>query len=122
MRMRSGAKVLGLGLAAVALAGAGLAQGKDTRTDFIQAKLAAVEKFAAENQASLRRDGWKETVRFLLKDELRSTWQFACRYGADGKVVYTAVGARPPGTTAGPFAAQAERRESGEELEATMLK
>jgi hypothetical protein len=56
-----------------------------------------------------------------LKDELRSTWQFSCRYGDDGRVVRTPAGAPPPGTTAGPFAPQ-PGRESKEELEATMAK
>ena len=121
MRISSRVRVLGAGLAAASLASSVLAQGKDTRTDFIQKKLAAVEKFATENQASLRRYTWKETVRFLLKDELRSTWQFSCRYGPDGKIVRTAVGPPPPGTTAGPFVAK-EGKESKEELEATMLK
>jgi hypothetical protein len=62
--------------AAAALAIAGVAPGaqrSDTRQDFIQKKLAAVERFAAENQAALRKYTWTETVRFLLKDELRST-------------------------------------------------
>ncbi len=54
------------------LAGAGLAPHESgTRTDFIQKKLAAVEKFAAGNQAALRRYTWTETVRFLLKDVSR---------------------------------------------------
>ena len=110
----SGAIVIG-----IALAGAALAQG---RSDFIEKKIAAVEKFASENQAALRRYTWKETVRFLLKDEIRSTWDFSCRYGADGKVVRTPGGPPPPGTTAGPFAPQTGRGESKEELEATMAK
>ena len=108
--------VLGIALTS---AGAVFAQ---ARNDFIEKKLAAVEKFASENQAALRRYTWKETVRFLLKDEIRSTWDFSCRYGADGKVVRTPVGPPPPGTTAGPFAAQPGRRESKEELEMTMWK
>jgi hypothetical protein len=97
------------------------AQGTSARTDFIRKKIAAVEKFAAENQAALRRYTWKETVRFLLKDELRSTWQLSCRYGADGQVLRTPIGPPPPGTTAGPFAPQ-PGRESKEELEATVAK
>ena len=70
--------------------------------------------------ASLRRYVWTETVRFLLKDELRSTWKVACRYGPDGKVVRTPVGPPPPGTTAGPFAPKG--RESKDELDETMIK
>jgi hypothetical protein len=112
--MRKSGIVLGIAVTASALA-----QG---RSDFIEKKIAAIEKFAAANQAALRRYTWKETVRFLLKDELRSTWEFSCRYGPDGKVVRTPLGPPPPGTTAGPFAAQPGRRESKEELEATLLK
>jgi hypothetical protein len=110
--------------AAAALAIAGVAAGAqrgDTRQDFIRKKLAAVEKFAAQNQAALRKYTWTETVRFLLKDELRSTWQFSCRFGADGRVVRTALGPPPPGTTAGPFVPK-PGRESKEELEATVAK
>ena len=110
--------------AAAALAIAGAAAGappRDTREDFIRKKLAAVEQFAAANQAALRQYAWMETVRFLLKDELRSTWQFSCRYGADGRIVRTPIGPPPPGTTAGPFAPR-EGKESKEELEATMAK
>jgi hypothetical protein len=92
------------------------------RNDFIEKKLAAVEKFAAENQASLRRYTWKETVRFLLKGEIRSTWEFSCRYGPEGKIVRTPVGPPPPGTTAGPFAPRTNRGESREDLEMTMRK
>jgi hypothetical protein len=118
--MRTGwirAAAAACGIASVAVG----AQSGDTRGDFVQRKLAAVEKFAAENQAALRRYAWMETVRFLLKDELRSTWQFSCRYGADGRVVRIPVGPPPPGTTAGPFAPK-PGRESKEELEATVAK
>ena len=108
--------------AALVIAGAASgAQPRDAREDFIRKKLAAVEQFAAAYQAALRGYTWMETVRFLLKDELRSTWQFSCRYGADGTIVRTAVGPPPPGTTAGPFAPK-EGKESKEELEATMAK
>ena len=105
---------------AIGSAAAGAQRG-DTRQDFIQKKLAAIEQFAAANQAALRKYTWTETVRFLLKDELRSTWQFSCRYGADGKIVRTAMGPPPPGTTAGPFAPK-PGKESKEELEATVAK
>ena len=105
---------------AIASAAAGAQRG-DTRQDFIQKKLAAVEQFASANQAALRKYTWTETVRFLLKDELRSTWQFSCRYGTDGKIVRTAKGPPPPGTTAGPFAPK-PGKESKEELEATVAK
>ena len=105
---------------AIGSAAAGAQRG-DTRQDFIQKKLAAVEQFASANQAALRKYTWTETVRFLLKDELRSTWEFSCRYGADGKIVRTAKGPPPPGTTAGPFAPK-PGKESKEELEATVAK
>ena len=106
---------------AIGSAAAAGAQRGDTRQDFIQKKLAAVEQFASANQAALRKYTWTETVRFLLKDELRSTWEFSCRYGADGKIVRTAKGPPPPGTTAGPFAPK-PGKESKEELEATVAK
>jgi hypothetical protein len=105
-----------------ALASAVFGQATSSRSDFIQKKLAAVEKFAAANQAALRQYTWTETVRFLLKDEIRSTWQFSCRYGADGKIVRTPAGPPPPGTTAGPFAPETKRGESREDLEVTMWK
>jgi hypothetical protein len=93
------------GAAACAIAVAALgAQSGDSRSDFIRKKLAAIRQYAEANQASLRRYTWIETVRFLLKDELRSTWKFACRYGADGRIERTPIGPPPPGTTAGPLA------------------
>jgi hypothetical protein len=124
MPTRSRAKMMSLCAVACGFLSAAvlMAQKSDTREDFVRKKLAAVEKFAAENQASLRRYTWKETVRFLLKDEIRSTWDFSCRYGPDGKIVRTAVGPPPPGTTAGPFAPRTNRGESREDLEVTMGK
>ena len=98
---------------------AGGAQSDDKRADFIRRKLAALQTFSEANQSSLRRYTWTETVRFLLKDELRSTWQFSCRYGADGRVERTPIGAPPPGTTAGPFR-PSEKEGTKEQFEATL--
>src|SRR5262245_15258733 len=84
---------------------------------FLERKIAALEKFASANQAALRGYQWSETVRFLMKDVLKSTSQFSCRYGADGRVERTPVGP-PAHVTAGPFD-PGKNDVSREEIEAT---
>ncbi len=73
---------LTLAIAAGTLAGA---------QDLLQQKLAAAKANAAQNQQELRSYGWIEKVELSLKGEVKNTAVNSCRYGADGKVVKTAV-------------------------------
>jgi len=57
----------------------------------LQQKLAAAKANAAQNQQELRSYGWIEKVELSLKGEVKNTAVNSCRYGADGKVVKTAV-------------------------------
>ena len=59
--------------------------------DLLQQKLAAAKANAAQNQQELRSYGWIEKVELSLKGEVKNTAVNSCRYGADGKVVKTAV-------------------------------
>jgi len=84
---QAGLAVLALALAAAIPAGA---------QDPLQQKLAAAKQNAAENQQALRSYGWIEKVELSLKGEVKNTTVNSCRYGADGKVVKTAVVEPPP--------------------------
>ena len=64
--------------------------------DLLQQKLAAAKANAAQNQQELRSYGWIEKVELSLKGEVKNTAVNSCRYGADGKVVKTAVVEKAP--------------------------
>jgi hypothetical protein len=59
----------------------------------VQQKLAAVKQSAAENQQKLHNYQWVETTQLTLKGEPKPGTQSMCRYGPDGKVQKTAMGA-----------------------------
>jgi hypothetical protein len=67
-----------------------------TAQDMLQQKLAAAKLNAAENQRALRSYAWIEKVELSLKGEVKNTTVNSCRYGADGKVLKTAVVEPPP--------------------------
>jgi hypothetical protein len=61
----------------------------------LQQKLAAVKESVAQNQAALRKYQWTEHTEIMLKGEVKSTKDEACRYGPDGKVQKTELGPPP---------------------------
>jgi hypothetical protein len=59
----------------------------------LQQKLAAVKESVARNQAALRQYTWTEHTDILLKGEVKSAKDNICRYGPDGQVQKTPLGA-----------------------------
>jgi hypothetical protein len=62
----------------------------------LQEKLAAVRESVVKNQASLRGYSWTEHTAVSYKGELKKTKDEICRYGPDGQVQKTEIGASPP--------------------------
>jgi hypothetical protein len=62
----------------------------------LQQKLATVKESVARNQAALRQYTWTEHTDILVKGEVKSTKDFICRYGPDGKVQKTPIGTPAP--------------------------
>lgn len=58
-------------------------------------KVAALKEALAANQAALKGYTWTETTEISMKGEVKKKEQKLCRYGADGKVQKTALGAAP---------------------------
>jgi len=69
--------------------------GAQDQKQALQEKLAAVKQSVAENQARLKTYAWVETTEISLKGEVKKREQKECRYGADGKVQKTPIGAPP---------------------------
>lgn len=61
----------------------------------LQQKLAAVKQAAAENKQKLLQYQWTETTQLTLKGDPKPTTQNLCRYGPDGQVQKTPIGAPP---------------------------
>jgi hypothetical protein len=62
----------------------------------IQKKVDQIKENVAKNTASLRHYTWTEQQQIFYKGDVKNTQQFICRYGADGKIIKTALGAPPP--------------------------
>ena len=62
----------------------------------LREKLAALKQSMAANQAKLKTYAWVETTEMSLKGEVKKRDQFDCKYGADGKVQKTLIGAPAP--------------------------
>ncbi len=62
----------------------------------LQGHVAALKATLAENQAALRRYTWTEHTDILLKGEVKKSTDKLCRYGPDGTVQKTPIGAPPP--------------------------
>ena len=62
----------------------------------LKQKLAAAKEAAAKNAQAQRAYTWLEKTELSFKGEVKSTKVESCRYGADGKVVKTAVVTPPP--------------------------
>jgi hypothetical protein len=62
----------------------------------LQDKVAAIKQSMAENAQRLHAYQWTETTQLTLKGEPKPPSQNLCRYGPDGRVQKTALGAPPP--------------------------
>lgn len=60
-----------------------------------QEKVAALKEALAANQAALKGYTWTESTEISMKGEVKKKEQKLCRYGADGKVQKTPLGAQP---------------------------
>ena len=65
-------------------------------TPEIQKKVDQIKENVAKNKASLSHYTWTEQQQIFYKGDVKNTQQFLCRYGADGKVMKTALGTPPP--------------------------
>ena len=59
----------------------------------LQQRLAAVKQAMAENKQKLRQYQWIETMQLTLKGDAKPPKQNLCRYGPDGQVQKTPIGA-----------------------------
>ena len=73
--------------------GVGAWMGAQDPKQEVKEKLATVKESVARNQAALRQYSWSEHTDILLKGEVKKTKDELCRYGPDGKVAKTPVGA-----------------------------
>jgi hypothetical protein len=62
----------------------------------LQQRVAALKESVATNKAKLAQYQWTETTTILLKGEVKKTEQNLCKYGPDGKVQKTPMGAPAP--------------------------
>ena len=62
----------------------------------LQKRVAELKESVAANKAKLAQYQWTETVTILLKGEVKKTEQNLCKYGPDGKVQKTPMGAPAP--------------------------
>jgi hypothetical protein len=63
----------------------------------LQQKVAALKQALGQNKQALSHYTWVETQQMILKGDVKSTKQFQCQYGPDGKVQKSPAGpAQPP--------------------------
>jgi hypothetical protein len=62
----------------------------------LQQRVGDIKQSIAQNQAQLKQYAWTETVQISLKGEEKKRTQADCKYGPDGKVQKTPIGAAPP--------------------------
>lgn len=86
---KSAAVIAGL----VLTLGVSPASGQDAVKQELQQKLAAIKQSIGQSQLLLRQYTWTETTEVSLKGEVKKREQNECRFGADGKVVKTPLGA-----------------------------
>jgi hypothetical protein len=67
----------------------------------LEQRLGEVKQSIAQNQARLRQYTWTETTEVSLKGEVKKREQNSCKYGPDGKVQKTPIGAAPPSEPSG---------------------
>src|SRR5262249_35624667 len=61
----------------------------------VQERLMTIKEAMAKNQASLQQYTWRAHTQVSVKGEVKNQKDELCRYGPDGKVVKTPVGAPP---------------------------
>jgi hypothetical protein len=91
---RNFAYALGVG----ALIAAGLALAQDSA---LQEKVGAIKQSLAENAQKLHQYQWSETTQLNLNGDEKPPTQNLCRYGPDGQVQKTPLGAPPPPPSGG---------------------
>lgn len=69
----------------------------------LQQKVADVKQAAAANKQRLLQYQWTETTQITLNGEAKPPSQQVCRYGPDGQVQKTPIGAPPPPPGGGRF-------------------
>jgi hypothetical protein len=62
----------------------------------LQQRIGEIKQSIGANQAQLRQYAWTETTEIALKGEDKKRSQADCKYGPDGKVQKTPIGAAPP--------------------------
>lgn len=67
----------------------------------LQERVAVIKQSMAENKQRLSQYQWIETTQLTLKGDQKPTSQDLCRYGPDGRVQKTALGAPPPPPSGG---------------------
>jgi len=77
----------------------------------LQEKVAALKQSMAQNQAALRQYSWTARTEISLKGEVKKTTESLCRYGPDGKVQKTPLGA--PAAQAQPQSGGGRQRRGG---------
>jgi len=82
-------------MGAVLCLAATIVHSQDLRQD-LQQKVAAVKESAAQNQAALRAYSWTAHTAISHKGEVKKTKDEMCRYGPDGQVQKTEIGASAP--------------------------
>jgi hypothetical protein len=80
----------------------------------LQQKVAAAKQAAAQNQQKLHQYQWTETTQLTLKGEAKPPTQSACRYGPDGKVQKTPLGAPPEAPSGGRMKQKIVAKKTGE--------
>ena len=69
----------------------------------IQQKIGEIKNSIAQNQAQLKQYAWTETIEISLNGEVKTRNQNACRYGPDGQVQKTPIGAPAAPPSGGPL-------------------
>jgi hypothetical protein len=90
------ADTLALCVLVVATSGTAAAQQPAGNPAAAQERVAALKQSLAENQAALKHYTWTESTEISLKGEVKKRQQKLCRYGPDGKVQKTPIGAEQP--------------------------
>lgn len=83
-----------------------------------QDRAAALKQSLAANKTAMRQYSWVETTQISLKGEVKKTEQKQCSYGADGKVVKTAIPGAAPEKPAASSGGGGGRRGGGRLKEA----
>jgi hypothetical protein len=66
-----------------------------TGKEALQQRLSELKASMAANQTQLKKYQWLQTTQVSIKGDVKKEEHAQCRYGADGKVVKTPVGALP---------------------------